>query len=140
MTTLFPQVPLRHLYTRPAVLLLSSVHVSRSFRRSTEAASIRQMAAGGSMSSGVNGLTHGSSKLHHTVTALNRWSVANRQLPRKKNTLLTDVVEANQLITAVGKIKALHVYDFDNTRRFSIKFVSACYLLKISLQQSTSQS
>ncbi|TAQ89868.1 hypothetical protein B7494_g1794 [Chlorociboria aeruginascens] len=33
----------------------------------------------------------------HTLTALNRWSVANRQLP------------------AVDKVKTLHVYDFDNT-------------------------
>lgn len=34
----------------------------------------------------------------HTVTALGRWSILNKQLP------------------AVGKIKAIHVYDFDNTR------------------------
>ena len=86
MTTTFPQAPFRHLYTRPAVVLLSVVHVSKSFRRSIGAASIRQMAAGGSMSSGVNGHTNGSSQLHHTVTALNRWSVANKQLPRKEKT------------------------------------------------------
>ncbi|KAL2024760.1 hypothetical protein VTK56DRAFT_5581 [Thermocarpiscus australiensis] len=42
-----------------------------------------------------------SSHLHsngpHTVTALSRWSILNKQLP------------------AVDKIKAIHVYDFDNT-------------------------
>ncbi|CAM1503791.1 Fc.00g013820.m01.CDS01 [Cosmosporella sp. VM-42] len=41
-----------------------------------------------------HGAANGSS---FTVTALNRWSVANKQLP------------------AVDKIKSLHVYDFDNT-------------------------
>ena len=34
----------------------------------------------------------------HTLTALNRWSVADKQLP------------------VVDKIKTIHVYDFDNTR------------------------
>lgn len=34
----------------------------------------------------------------HTVTAMGRWSVLNKQLP------------------AVDKIKAIHIYDFDNTR------------------------
>jgi hypothetical protein len=34
----------------------------------------------------------------HTVTAMGRWSVLDKQLP------------------AVDKIKAIHVYDFDNTR------------------------
>lgn len=34
----------------------------------------------------------------HTLTALNRWSVADKQLP------------------AIEKIKTIHVYDFDNTR------------------------
>ncbi|KAF7562419.1 hypothetical protein G7046_g1690 [Stylonectria norvegica] len=37
------------------------------------------------------------SSAHFTVTALGRWSVANKQLP------------------GVDKIKSLHVYDFDNT-------------------------
>jgi hypothetical protein len=35
----------------------------------------------------------------HTVTAMGRWSVLNKQLP------------------AVDKIKAIHIYDFDNTRK-----------------------
>jgi hypothetical protein len=48
--------------------------------------------AGGQYSSSATG---GSLR---TVTALGRWSIANKQLP------------------AVDKIKALHVYDFDNTR------------------------
>lgn len=34
----------------------------------------------------------------HTVTAMGRWSVLDKQLP------------------PVDKIKAIHVYDFDNTR------------------------
>lgn len=36
--------------------------------------------------------------MYHTVTALKRWSCADKELP------------------AVPKIKAIHVYDFDNTR------------------------
>ncbi|ROT35753.1 hypothetical protein SODALDRAFT_283249 [Sodiomyces alkalinus F11] len=45
----------------------------------------------------VKGLSASSSSLSPTVTALSRWSVANKQLP------------------AVDAIKALHIYDFDNT-------------------------
>jgi hypothetical protein len=42
------------------------------------------MAAAGSMSYGANGFASGASSLQHTVTALNRWSVAKKQLPRKQ--------------------------------------------------------
>jgi len=35
----------------------------------------------------------------HTPTAMSRWSILNKQLP------------------AVDKIKAIHIYDFDNTRK-----------------------
>ncbi|KAH8593885.1 hypothetical protein B0O99DRAFT_514860 [Bisporella sp. PMI_857] len=45
-------------------------------------------------STNVNGYTNGPA---YTLTALNRWSVADKQLP------------------AVDKIKTIHVYDFDNT-------------------------
>lgn len=41
----------------------------------------------------------GSSDSQRTVTALSRWSIINKQLP------------------AVDKIKAIHIYDFDNTRK-----------------------
>lgn len=41
-----------------------------------------------------------------TTTALSRWSIAGKQLP------------------AVDKIKALHIYDFDNTRQCSLP---VCY-------------
>jgi hypothetical protein len=43
-----------------------------------------------------NGAANSSSA--HTVTAMGRWSILNKQLP------------------SVDKIKAIHVYDFDNTR------------------------
>ncbi|KAH8687468.1 hypothetical protein BGZ60DRAFT_475538 [Tricladium varicosporioides] len=46
------------------------------------------------MTGPANGYANGA---QHTLTVLNRWSVANKQLP------------------PVDKIKALHVYDFDNT-------------------------
>ena len=36
------------------------------------------------MSYGANGFASGASSLQHTVTALNRWSVANKQLPRRQ--------------------------------------------------------
>lgn len=36
----------------------------------------------------------------HTVTAMGRWSILNKQLP------------------SADKIKAIHVYDFDNTREY----------------------
>lgn len=41
----------------------------------------------------------GPSKMPLTPTAMGRWSVASKQLPR------------------VDQIKVLHVYDFDNTRK-----------------------
>jgi hypothetical protein len=44
-----------------------------------------------------NGVANANSA--HTVTAMGRWSVLNKQLP------------------AVDNIKAIHVYDFDNTRK-----------------------
>ena len=37
---------------------------------------------------------------YHTVTALKRWSCDDKELP------------------AVSDIKAIHIYDFDNTRTF----------------------
>ncbi len=43
-----------------------------------------------------NGAANGGSA--HTVTAMGRWSILNKQLP------------------AADAIKAIHVYDFDNTR------------------------
>jgi hypothetical protein len=45
-----------------------------------------------------------------SVTALSRWSILNKQLPE------------------AGKIKALHVYDFDNTRA-SCRNSGPAYLL-----------
>jgi hypothetical protein len=41
-----------------------------------------------------------SAGLGHTVTAMGRWSVLDKQLP------------------PADSIKAIHVYDFDNTREF----------------------
>lgn len=45
-----------------------------------------------------NGGSSNSSDAQFTVTGLSRWSIANNQLP------------------PVDGIRALHVYDFDNTR------------------------
>jgi hypothetical protein len=42
-----------------------------------------------------------------TLTALSRWSIANKELP------------------ALDKIKALHVYDFDNTSKLPLGFLVA---------------
>ncbi|PMD42521.1 hypothetical protein L207DRAFT_564797 [Hyaloscypha variabilis F] len=47
--------------------------------------------------SGSNGYSNGLASGPFTTTALNRWSIANKELP------------------AVDKVKVLHVYDFDNT-------------------------
>lgn len=49
------------------------------------------------MASAFNG--SGASSAPMTITALSRWSITSNQLP------------------AVDKIKAIHVYDFDNTRK-----------------------
>ncbi len=42
-----------------------------------------------------------------TLTALSRWSIANKELP------------------ALDKIKALHVYDFDNTSKLPLGLLVA---------------
>ncbi len=44
----------------------------------------------------------------HTVTAMARWSILNKQLP------------------AVEKIKAIHIYDFDNTRKKDPSEAQSC--------------
>jgi len=44
---------------------------------------------------------NGAADSQHTPTAMGRWSILNKQLP------------------AADKIKAIHVYDFDNTRKQS---------------------
>ncbi|KAF9892964.1 hypothetical protein FE257_000556 [Aspergillus nanangensis] len=59
----------------------------------------------------------------HTITGLKRWSIANRDLPGKAIDFPSDFVSyrcANRVLflrshTAVSQIKAIHVYDFDNT-------------------------
>lgn len=45
-----------------------------------------------------------------TTTALSRWSIATTQLP------------------AVDKIKALHIYDFDNTRKDALPTLPHCVI------------
>lgn len=57
----------------------------------------QQHGKGNGGSSGAN--ASGPSKMPLTPTAMGRWSVASKQLP------------------PVDQIKALHVYDFDNTRK-----------------------
>jgi hypothetical protein len=84
--------------------------------------------------SGSNGSSNG---LPFTVTALNRWSIANKQLPRKS---CTSICERELINTAVDKVKVLHVYDFDNTRKFSpAQRTSASTDFASSLQQPLTQ-
>lgn len=65
------------------MITIPIAHVLLRNFRSLRAVSCYRMAAAGSMSYGANGFARGASSLQHTVTALNRWSVANKQLPRK---------------------------------------------------------
>jgi len=50
----------------------------------------------------------------HTLTGLKRWSCHGRELPRKLYGIRT--LEVCSQGTAVSQVKAIHVYDFDNTR------------------------
>lgn len=59
-------------------------------------------------------LGQGNAQTVHTVTALNRWSVADKQLPCRSPHPAFQVCKLT--VPAVDKIKAIHVYDFDNTR------------------------
>jgi hypothetical protein len=66
--------------------------------------------------SGSNGYSNGLASGPFTTTALNRWSIANKELPGRSH----DSIRERELISlAVDKVKVLHVYDFDNTRKFS---------------------
>lgn len=60
----------------------------------------------------------GSQSHQHTLTSLKRWSVANTELPGARTFLMPHVnTPANNVpVIAVSQIKAIHVYDFDNTR------------------------
>lgn len=51
----------------------------------------------------------------HTTTALKRWSCHSRELPRKFR--VAWVLRFTDRRLAVNQVKAIHVYDFDNTRR-----------------------
>ena len=49
----------------------------------------------------------------HTLTGLKRWSCHSRELPRKL--LESPAMAFTEQEAAVNQVKALHVYDFDNT-------------------------
>lgn len=51
----------------------------------------------------------------NTITGLKRWSCHSNDLPRRHDSLFADR-KTLTLCPAVSQIKALHVYDFDNTR------------------------
>ena len=52
----------------------------------------------------------------HTLTGLKRWSCHNRELPRRLHLLsIRLVVIVTKSNLAIDQVKALHVYDFDNT-------------------------
>jgi hypothetical protein len=54
----------------------------------------------------------------NTLTSLNRWSIADKQLPGNIQ-LIHDYLQ-KLTFTAVNSIKAIHVYDFDNTRQYAV--------------------
>jgi hypothetical protein len=49
----------------------------------------------------------------HTLTGLKRWSCHSRELPRKLPE--SPAMAFTEQEVAVNQVKALHVYDFDNT-------------------------
>lgn len=53
-----------------------------------------------------------------TITGLKRWSVANRDLPGVfiyKESIQSGWLMVLRRIAAISQVKAIHVYDFDNT-------------------------
>lgn len=110
---------LRHsFYSKPSIM--ASAHAYHL-------ANTRKMSAAGAAPSATVATAQAQP---HTTTALNRWSVAERTLPRKlfalKETYFT--VEISNVATAVDKIKAIHVYDFDNTRSSRRLFAHSSHL------------
>ena len=61
-----------------------------------------------------NGSLNQRKVVSHTLTGLKRWSCQSRELPRKLYELPTRIFTNQE--TAINQVKALHVYDFDNTR------------------------
>lgn len=50
-----------------------------------------------------------------TITGLKRWSCQNAELPRKGVVPLLTSIQSSDQATAVSQVKAIHIYDFDNT-------------------------
>lgn len=53
-----------------------------------------------------------------TITGLKRWSVANQNLPGVfiyKESIQSGWLMVLRRIAAISQVKAIHVYDFDNT-------------------------
>ena len=61
-------------------------------------------------------ITNGSvgQRRNYTITGLKRWSCQARQLPCM-SLLLTCALFNAHFALAVSQVKAIHVYDFDNT-------------------------
>ena len=63
-----------------------------------------------------NGSMNQRKVVSHTLTGLKRWSCHSRELPRTYHLLPPyPAVHLTKSKTAVDQVKALHVYDFDNT-------------------------
>ncbi len=62
-----------------------------------------------------NGSMNQRKVVSHTLTGLKRWSCHSRELPRKLYHVST--LNLSDLMIAVNVVRAIHVYDFDNTRK-----------------------
>jgi hypothetical protein len=79
---------------------------------------LARLGASNMSSSNTSGM-HASNR-PHTITSLRRWSIVNKELPGKLASVIKltwDILTIAIIITAMRKIRAIHVYDFDNTRK-----------------------
>ena len=65
-----------------------------------------------------NGSLNQRKLVSHTLTGLKRWSCHTQELPRRLHLLsLHPAISFTKSNIAIDHVKALHVYDFDNTRK-----------------------
>lgn len=74
----------------------------------------------------------------HTLTGLKRWSCHSGDLPRRLCHPFNS--ELSDLVLAVNAVKAIHVYDFDNTRSKPSHFASPSVPNSYSFHESVTKS
>lgn len=81
------------------------------------------MARGKANGNGFSNHANGNQLISRTITGLKRWSIINKDLPGRRFVFtwanFLNFFTNSLHTTAVSQVRAIHVYDFDNTRESS---------------------